>query len=107
MVGSIEKVLKRYGSQLTVQKDGKHLEFRGFLQHFRSMSKDHTQHTFGYLGQIPKGQYVLLAPLQPELRVGDVLTQQKLQVEVRRLETVEYCGQPAYCWGLCVKKGGV
>ena len=107
MVGSIEKVLKRYGSQLTVQKDGKHLEFRGFLQHFRSKSKGYAEYTFSPLGQIPGGQYVLLAPLQPELRVGDVLTQQKMQVEVRRLETVEYCGQPAYRWGLCVKKGGV
>jgi hypothetical protein len=107
MVRSVEKVLKRYGSQLTVQKDEGNLEFRGFLQHFRSKSKDYTQHTFSYLGQIPKGQYVLLAPVLPGLQVGDVLMQGQLQVEVRRLETVEYCGQPAYLWGLCVKKGGV
>ena len=107
MIGSIEKVLKRYGSQLTVQKDGKNLEFRGFLQHFRSKSKDYTQQTFSYLGQIPKGQYVLLAPVLPQLKVGDVLMMGQLQVEVRRLEAVECCGQPAYLWGLCVKKGGV
>lgn len=106
MVYTIDKVLKKYGSGITVQRQGASLAFQGFLQHFRSKSQENTQRSFGPLGEIAKGRYILLAPMQPELEVGDTLIRKDLRVIIRRLETVEVNGRPAYRWGLCVEKGG-
>ncbi len=106
MVDAIEKVLRRYGSSMTLVHSGMQIPFSGFLQHFRSKSWQNMQREFGPLGQIPRGQYVLIAPMEPEIDEGDTITQGRFQVVVRRIETVTVGDRAAYRWGLCVKKDG-
>ena len=103
---SIQKILEKYGNRITLRKDGEVIVFRGFLQHSMSKSRQNMKREFGLLGEIPGGQYVLLAPLEPNLTVGDVLEQGSLRVEIRRVETVMAMDKPLYQWGLCEKRGG-
>lgn len=106
MVYAIEKVLRRYGSSLILRRSDKTVCFHGFLQHSGSKSWQNMERSFGPLGEIPRGQYVLLAPLDPELKEGDTLVQGTLETAICRLETVTVGDKAVYRWGLCTKKGG-
>lgn len=106
MVFAIEKAIRRYGSLLILQRGEEQIAFRGFLQHSNSKSWQNMERSFSPLGEIPTGQYVLLAPTKPVMAEGDVLAQGALKTVICRLETVMVGDQAAYQWGLCVKKGG-
>ena len=103
---SIQKILEKYGNRITLRKSGEATAFRGFLQHSGSKSRQNMKREFSLLGEVPGGQYILLAPTVPELAAGDVLEQGKLKVEIRKIETVMAMNQPLYQWGLCEKWGG-
>lgn len=102
---SIQKVLEKYGNRIILRKNGEVTAFRGFLQHSASKSQQNMKREFSLLGEIPGGQYILLAPMEPSLAVGDVLEQGSLQVEIRKVETVMAMDRPLYQWGLCEKRG--
>ena len=103
---SLQNILQKYGNRITGICGGATVAFRGFLQHSGSKSQQNMKRAFGPLGEIPGGQYVLLAPMEPELAVGDILTEGNLQVVIRRMETVRVKDKPIYQWGLCEEKGG-
>lgn len=105
MVYTMERILRRFGSTLILQRGDSRKSFRGFLQHSDSKSWQNMEAQFGPLGEIPRGQYVLLAPLEPGIRAGDTLIGEEKNVTVRRIETVMYKDRPLYRWGLCVGKG--
>lgn len=98
--------MKHYGDELKVLREDEILEFRGFLQHFDSHSRQNMEFTYGPLGQIPKGQYILMVPVAPKLRVGDVICRGELRVILRRLELFTVGDQPVYYWGLCEETEG-
>ena len=102
----LEKLLHRYGSSLILLRNGAETAFYGFLNHTGSHSQQNMQMHVEPLGQIPGGQYVLVAPLQPELVVGDTLVLGEKQYLLRRLE-VQWYGKEKLCqWGLCTERGG-
>lgn len=103
---SLQNILQKFGNRITCACGGEMVTFRGFLQHSGSKSQQNMKRDFGPLGEIPGGQYVLLAPIEPKLSVGDTLTQGDLRVVIRRLETVSALDEPLYRWGLCEQKGG-
>lgn len=98
-------VFRRYGTRLQRYRGGTGVPFRGFLQHSASKSWQNMEREVMPLGEIPRGQYVLMAPLQPELAVGDVVEQAGKFYVLRRCETVMYRDTPLYVWGLCTEKG--
>ena len=106
MVLTIEKVLRRYGSLLTLRHGDKTITFRGFLQHSGSKSWYNMEPRYSPLGKIPRGKYILLAPVQTPVSVGDTLDDGCARVTVRRIETVKMGDEPIYLWGLCEEKGG-
>ena len=105
MVVTMDKIFRRYGSQIMRKNGDTETVFRGFLQHSGSKSWQNMQRMYGPLGEIPRGQYVLIAPAGQEMAAGDTLILGSLQVVIRRIETVMAADQPLYQWGLCVKKG--
>ena len=88
MVYSIEKILSRYGSDLILHHGDDEIIFRGFLQHSGSRSWQNVEKTFGPLGSIPGGMYILLAPVSVELSEEDTIHCNSLAVTIRRLEIV-------------------
>lgn len=106
MVYTIEKMMRKYGSPMVLVRDDKALPFKGFLQHSGSKSWQNMRVQYCPAGRIPAGQYVLLAPVVPEVAEGDTLICGDLQVTVQRVETVMAGEKLLYRWGLCVRKGG-
>lgn len=106
MRNTLEKVMERWGTSMSLLRQGKETPLKGFLQETGSRNWQNMEKVFTPLGEIPRGQYLYLGPLEPRVNVGDVLLQGNRIFEVRRAEAV-YCGDgPVYCWGLCVEKGG-
>ena len=105
MVGLIDKVMNRYGSQIVLQREESRITFRGFLHHTASKDWHNMEKVFSPLGQIPRGQYAVLAPPTMQLQVGDILNCNGKSYALRRVETVLFRDTPIYCWGLCVERG--
>ena len=106
MVYSIEKVLNRYGSDLVLRRGNEETAFRGFLQHSGSRSWQSVEKAYSPLGRIPRGQYILIAPLSVELKETDMVICDSLAVTIGKVETVLVGDRAVYQWGLCVEKGG-
>ncbi len=104
MVALVEKVLHRYGSQILLQRQEGNVEFRGFLQHTASKHWNNMEKVFSPLGQIPRGQYAIIAPAEVTLQVGDVLTCNGKDYRLRRAEQILFRDTPLYTWGLCVER---
>ena len=102
----VEKLLRRYGSPITLQRSGEETAFFGFLNHTGSRSLQNMEETFEPLGQVPGGQYVLVAPLQPELKPRDTLMLGQKRYRIRRLEIQWYGKEKLLQWGLCSEEGG-
>lgn len=106
MICTINKVLDRYGSEMTLHRQDKTISFRGFLQPFRSKSLQNTRENATMLGIYAAGQYVLLAPGDLVIEKGDDFCWGEHFYTVKQAETVMAAGKAAYRWCICVKKGG-
>lgn len=106
MVDAVNQLIKQHGSPITLVRDGAQVDFRGFLQHSGSKSWQNMRSTYTALGQLPGGQYVLIAPAQPLLEQGDALMMGAGSYVIRTRETVMYGGRVLYQWGLCENRGG-
>lgn len=106
MICTINKVLDRYGSEMTLHRQDKTISFRGFLQPFRSKSLRNTRENATILGIYAAGQYVLLAPGDLAVEAGDTVNWGEQFYAVKQAETVMAVGVVAYRWCICVRKGG-
>ena len=57
------------------------------------------------LGEISRGQYAYIGPVDVEIREGDTLTLGEKTYLFRRVEPYYYGNEAIYNWGLCVEKG--
>lgn len=103
MVG---KILESYGSALTLEHGETEYEIRAFFQPVRSKSWQYLEGNYSPLGEIPRGQYVYIGPVEPQAEAGDTLTVEEKKYWLRRSELISDRNGPVYCWGLCVEKGG-
>ncbi len=106
MKRQIEKLIRRWGTSLTLQRQGECYGLRGFLQHSNSKSLQNLQKEFSPLGQIPGGWYVYIGPARPEVMEGDVLILGEKSFRICRAEKVMLRDEPLYFWGLCMERGG-
>lgn len=80
--------------------------FYGFFQPVRSKSLQSIVHGQIALGDVPRGQYVYIGPVNVELAEGDFLDVNGQKYLLARVETYYAGGKPLYVWGLCTQKGG-
>lgn len=106
MCNRMRMLIARYGSQMKLLHDGETYTVRAFLQDTHAKSQENVQREFSPLGEIPKGRFVYLGPVEPAAVAGDVLTWQGRQFLLRRAEPVLVGDTAVYRWGLCVEKGG-
>ena len=102
----VERILSQYGNTITLRRAEEDTVFRGFLNHTGSHSWQNMQKKYGPLGELPGGQYVLLAPREPLLKWGDLLLVDGKRYRIRRLEREILSGTALCQWGLCVEEGG-
>ena len=101
----IERILRRWGTELILQQSGAEFRLRGLIFHSSSKSWQNMEHSYTPLGRVPRGQYVYIGPVQPAAAVGDTLVQGDTAYVIRRVERMWLQDTPVYCWGLCVEKG--
>lgn len=102
----IGRIIEKYGTPVTLRKGDESWEVRAFFQPVRSKSWDASDSNYSPLGEIPRGRYIYLGPLEPEAAAGDTIQRNGRQYLVRRSELVYDHQGPAYCWSLCLEKGG-
>ncbi len=106
MKNMVDKIMRTYGTPLTLYRNGEKIGLRGFLQPNGSRSWQNTEINVVPLGIIPNGQYLYIGPVTPAAEEGDVLIMDNRIYELRQSEPVMYRDQLIYRWGLCVEKGG-
>ena len=106
MVRMVGKILNTYGAAVTLRHGGTGYAIRAFFQPVRSKSWQYLEGDYSPLGEIPRGQYVYIGPVEPAAEAGDTLTVDGKDYWLRRTELVRDSGGPVYCWGVCVEKGG-
>ncbi|MBE6980158.1 MAG: hypothetical protein E7431_07265 [Ruminococcaceae bacterium] len=106
MVQMVGKILNTYGAAVTLRHEGQDYPIRAFFQPVRSKSWQYLEGDYSPLGEIPRGQYVYIGPVEPAAEAGDTLTVGSKDYWLRRTELVWDREGPVYCWGMCVEKGG-
>ena len=102
----VEKILNQYGASLTLCQGQEETQVRAFFQPVLSKSWQYLEGNYSPLGEIPRGQYVYIGPVSPAAAVGDTVRVGEQAYLFRRTELVNAGDRPAYCWGICVEKGG-
>ena len=102
----IGRVLSKYGTALQLCRGEQQWTVRAFFQPVRSKSWETSDSDYSPLGELPRGRYVYIGPLEPEAAAGDTVLLDGKAYLMRRSEVVRDEKGPAYCWGLCLEKGG-
>lgn len=66
----VEKILNTYGTAVTLHHGGTDYELRAFFQPVRSKSWQYLEGNYSPLGEIPRGQYVYIGPVEPAAEAG-------------------------------------
>lgn len=102
---TLEKLMHRWGTDMTVVGLQGETPVRGFFQAVNTKSWQSMESTLSPMGAVSRGQYVFLAPIGPVIQEGDTLRLGGRSYVFRRIEVYYFENQPVYQWGLCVEKG--
>lgn len=102
----LTKIFKAYGTAVTLCHKEEEYQIRAFFQPVRSKSWQYLEGAYGPLGEIPRGQFVYLGPVEPAAQAGDTVLVDGRAYLLRRSELIRDNNGPVYCWGMCVEKGG-
>lgn len=99
-------ILDSYGTDLVLIHGGESYDVRAFFRPVQSKSWSYLEGEYSPLGEIPRGQYVYIGPVEPRAEVGDVIRIGFKPYWIRRAEVIYGPSGPTYCWAMCVEKGG-
>ena len=102
----LERIVNRYGTQLTWEHQSGSETIRGFFQPVISRSWQKQLREVSPLGETPTGLYVYIGTVSQAVAPGDTLTVGQYSYQVRRTEVIYDHKGPAYLWALCARKGG-
>ena len=102
---NVEKLMARYGTELTIYHGDTKKTVRGFFRAVNSKSWQSIESEATLLGEISRGQYAYLGPVGTQVWEGDTLELGGRTYLFRRVERYYFGNKPVYHWGLCVEKG--
>ena len=105
MKNSVEALFNRQGTALTILSEGKEKTVRGFFRAVNSKSWQSMESEANLLGEISRGQYVYMGPVNARVQEGDGLLLDGKEYLFRRVETYRYREEALYQWGMCVERG--
>ena len=70
---TIERILRKYGTSILLRRGDGDRTFYGFMQHTASLGWKNMQPVYSPIGEVPRGQYLLMMPLEPLLKKGDIV----------------------------------
>ena len=101
----IEDVFRKHGTDMTIENSLETKTVRGFFRAVNSKSWQSMESEASLLGEITRGQYAYIGPVDVAVREGDTLHLGGKSYLFRRVEPYYYGNQAVYLWGLCVEKG--
>lgn len=101
----LEKILRYYGSRVTVCTNGVEKTVRAFLQPVTSKSWQNMEHMHLPAGEIPRGQYLYIGPVDVPVLGCQYLKLGDKRYRVRRCDTLMIGDEELYRWALCVEGG--
>lgn len=105
MKSTVEAILRQYGTDLLITSGEEQRTVRGFFRAVNSKSWQSMESEATLLGEISRGQYAYIGPVDGGIKEGDILSLGEKTYLFRRVELYYYGNQPVYQWGLCVEKG--
>lgn len=105
MKKTVEKVLAKYGTDMTIVSEHGSKTVRGFFRAVNSKSWQSMESEATLLGEISRGQYAFLGPADVGIEEGDTILLGGRSYLLRRAEQYYYGNEAIYQWGLCVEKG--
>ena len=105
MKRTMEALMTRWGTDMTIVSEGMKTTVRGFFRAVNSKSWQNMESVVSLLGEISRGQYVYIGPADVAVKEGDSLNLGTKSYLFRRVEAYYFGNQPVYLWGLCVEKG--
>ena len=102
---TVESVMAKHGTDLTIVSGSETKTARGFFRAVNSKSWQSMESEATLLGEISRGQYAYMGPVGVTVREGDTLILGEKTYLFRRVELYYYGNQAIYQWGLCVEKG--
>ncbi|HBJ17340.1 MAG TPA: hypothetical protein DDY90_07950 [Clostridiales bacterium] len=105
MRGMVERIISQYGTDMTLTSGTETKTVRAFFRAVNAKSWQSMESEATLLGEISRGQYAYIGPVDARVREGDTLNLGDKTYLFRRAELYYYRNQPVYQWGLCVEKG--
>ena len=102
---AVEKVMALHGTDLTIVSGEETKTVRGFFRAVNSKSWQSMESEATLLGEISRGQYAYIGPVDVAVKEGDTLGLGEKTYLFRRVEPYYYGNEAIYNWGLCVEKG--
>ena len=102
---TVEKIMAQHGTDLNIVSGLESKTVRGFFRAVNSKSWQSMESEATLLGEITRGQYVYMGPVNGTVKEGDTLILGDRSYLFRRTELYYYGNQAVYQWGLCVEKG--
>lgn len=101
----IERIIRDFGSSVTVVYEDEQLTTRAFLQLVTSKSWQNMERMIPSGGQIKRGQFLYIGPADVSLHNAVRLECGGRHFRVRRADVILFQDKPLFIWGLCVEGG--
>ena len=101
----VSKLMAQHGTDMTLTSDGNTMTVRASFRAVNSKSWQSMESEATLLGEISRGQYAYIGPVDVAVKEGDTLALGEKTYLFRRVEPYYYGNEAIYNWGLCVEKG--
>ena len=101
----LERMLRRYGRELTVSGSDRTRKVLGFWQPVLGQGRDTAQKQTGPAGEEHRARYRCIVSGRETLRRKDVISVDDREYLVRSVRVIWGIGGPLYCRAVCVEKG--
>ena len=105
MKSMVSTIIRQYGTDMILTSALETKTVRGFFRAVNSKSWQSMESEASLLGEITRGQYAYIGPVDVAVQEGDTVTLGEKTYLFRRVEPYYYGNEAIYNWGLCVEKG--
>ncbi len=101
----LDRIFNKYGTAAVIASKERQQAVKVFFRSDNSTSWQNMERMFCPLGEVPRGQYICLFPMEARVAVEDTVIVDGRSYLVRKLEEIRSTKQALCRWSLCVEKG--
>ncbi len=105
MVTLVDKIFRRYGTPMTLERNGENVTVRGFVEHTATSARKYFLTQYTPLGEVSQRYCLILLPLTYTLTEGDLLMYGGRWYILRKVERIWFGSKMLYYRCLCEDRG--